>query len=330
MLVPHDRGSTCSLNLSAYQIWAVVFVLVGLSFCSAFMYGRHQAAVHEMARLRQVKQDLERQFAERTTVAQETSLTAQERIELESRIRAEYESSVAAITAELTELYEVEAQARSLAGFGPRQSKAKVPVTFAIDEGKGGGGSSTAYDPDAMGGAAVSPPAVIYGMAVPSADLIIQEINVRKESLKALVAELMLRQDQVLRMPSICPAGSRQWSISSTFGYRKDPFTLRVTHHNGLDIRARKGSPVLATAKGVVKFAGWESDYGNLVKISHGNGIETWYAHLQAFSVKVGEHVEREDVIGKVGSTGRSTGPHIHYEVRVNGKNVNPYKYIRD
>jgi len=284
-----------------------------------------------MARLLQVKQDLEKQSSERALPMADSSLTAQERIELENKIRAEYESSVAAITAELNELYEIEAQARTLTGVGPRQSKPKAPVTFATDDGKGGGGTPLGERISARRGrAAVSPPAVIYGMANPSADLLIQEINVRKESLRSLVAELMVRQEQVTRIPSICPAGSRMWAISSTFGYRKDPFTLRVTHHDGLDIRAKQGTPVMATAKGVVTFAGYESDYGNLVKISHGDGIETWYGHMQAFNVRAGEKVERQDVIGKVGSTGRSTGPHIHYEVHVNGVKVNPYKYLRD
>ncbi len=125
--------------------------------------------------------------------------------------------------------------------------------------------------------------------------------------------------------PSIWPA---QGWITSTMGRRKDPFTGQSATHEGLDISADKGRSVYATAQGRVKTAAYQGDYGNLVVIDHGFGLETRYGHLSGFKVKVGQTVARGDLIGLVGSTGRSTGSHLHYEVRANGRLLNPLQLL--
>ena len=94
-----------------------------------------------------------------------------------------------------------------------------------------------------------------------------------------------------------------------------------------MDFSANIGTPIYATGDGVIKKAGWESGYGKLIIINHGFGYETWYAHLNDYDVRVGQKVKRGEVIGKVGNTGKSTGPHLHYEVQVKGKVVNPVNY---
>lgn len=116
--------------------------------------------------------------------------------------------------------------------------------------------------------------------------------------------------------------------ITSTFGYRNDPFTGERTFHKGLDIATSIGVPVVASADGTVVSTGFNSGMGNVVVIDHGLGIVTSYGHLNDIKVKPGDRVERGEIIGTVGNTGRSTGPHLHYEVIVNGINVNPMKYI--
>jgi len=118
-------------------------------------------------------------------------------------------------------------------------------------------------------------------------------------------------------------------SISSRFGRRKDPFTKRTAVHGGLDFRAATGTPVLATASGRVVKAGRNGGYGKMVEIDHGGGITTRYAHLSRIHVKKGEKIKRGKRIGKVGSTGRSTGPHLHYEVRRKGRVLDPIHYVR-
>lgn len=116
---------------------------------------------------------------------------------------------------------------------------------------------------------------------------------------------------------------------TSGFGFRRDPKTGGRRLHKGLDFAGRSGTPLYSTADGVVTHAGWQSGYGKLVKIQHEFGIETRYAHLSRTRVKVGQRVSRGDRIGDMGSTGRSTGVHLHYEVRVGGKAVNPMIYIK-
>ncbi len=125
--------------------------------------------------------------------------------------------------------------------------------------------------------------------------------------------------------PSLMPA--RGW-ISSGFKYRRDPFTQKRTWHNGVDISAHEGTPVYAPARGVVSYRGYQGGFGNLLVVNHGNGIETKYGHLSRFNVSKGQRVKRGDLIGYIGSTGRSTAPHLHYEIIKDEKAINPMKYI--
>jgi len=117
--------------------------------------------------------------------------------------------------------------------------------------------------------------------------------------------------------------------MSSPFGMRMDPFNGRPAIHTGIDLRGEVGEPVRATAAGRVSLAGREGGYGNIVEIDHGNGLATRYGHLSEIDVKVGQMVRIGETIGHIGSTGRSTGPHLHYETRVNGEAVDPQKFLR-
>jgi murein DD-endopeptidase MepM/ murein hydrolase activator NlpD len=117
--------------------------------------------------------------------------------------------------------------------------------------------------------------------------------------------------------------------LSSGFGVRSDPFLGRLAMHTGLDIRGSTGDPVHATANGTVENAGWSGGYGKMVEIDHGNGFSTRYGHLSEIEVKVGQQIKIGQVIGRVGTTGRSTGPHLHYETRIDGEAVDPQKFLR-
>jgi len=147
----------------------------------------------------------------------------------------------------------------------------------------------------------------------------------KQQDLETLLSGVEAQRNLLARTPTILPA--KGW-ISSRFGYRKSPFGGRREFHKGVDIAAKNGSPVVATADGVVTFSGAKAAYGKTVVIDHGHGIVTGYAHLSKTLVKAGRHVKRGDTVGLVGSTGRSTGPHLHYEVRLNGMPVNPQKYV--
>lgn len=116
--------------------------------------------------------------------------------------------------------------------------------------------------------------------------------------------------------------------IRSGFGYRRDPFKSRSAFHSGVDFEAKLGQPVYATADGIVEKAGWYHSYGNTVIIKHENGYQTLYGHLTRINVKEGQRVKSGDLVGKAGSTGRSTGTHLHYEIIKNGKKLNPSKFL--
>jgi murein DD-endopeptidase MepM/ murein hydrolase activator NlpD len=117
--------------------------------------------------------------------------------------------------------------------------------------------------------------------------------------------------------------------LVSGFGVRLDPFTNSPAMHTGLDLHGETGDPVRATADGTVTAAGWSGGYGRVIDITHGNGMLTRYGHLSSIDVRVGQSVRTGQIIGKVGSTGRSTGPHLHYETRVHGEAVDPHKFLR-
>jgi murein DD-endopeptidase MepM/ murein hydrolase activator NlpD len=127
-------------------------------------------------------------------------------------------------------------------------------------------------------------------------------------------------------IPRVIPAAGT--SISSGFGYRSDPFLGSPAFHAGLDFKGPIGAPIFAAARGQVAFVGQRPGYGNCVEIDHGNGLRTRYAHMSAFRARVGQSVMAGQVIGAVGSTGRSTGPHLHFEVRLNGQPVNPRPFL--
>ncbi|HQE76610.1 MAG TPA: M23 family metallopeptidase, partial [Candidatus Hydrogenedentes bacterium] len=164
----------------------------------------------------------------------------------------------------------------------------------------------------------------IYGLSQPSADLIIQEINLRVASLEELLTATAEKRERIACTPNILPTLDARRRISSRFGNRKDPFSKRLQFHAGLDISATPKSPVLATAKGTVVKSERDGDLGNVIEIDHGNGFRTLYAHLNKLLANVGDTVTRGDTIGLLGTTGRSTGYHVHYEVFKNGKNIDP------
>ena len=127
-------------------------------------------------------------------------------------------------------------------------------------------------------------------------------------------------------IPQVSPHGNP--SITSNFGYRRDPFNGRAARHPGIDFRGPLGTPIYAAAPGKVVYAGWRGGYGRLVEIRHDNGLVTRYAHLRRSDAKVGDSCDAGVTIGGLGSSGRSTGPHLHFEVRINGRAVNPRPFL--
>ncbi len=157
-------------------------------------------------------------------------------------------------------------------------------------------------------------------------------VGIVKQILRALEAQLETARPRFERRAALARATPAIWPalgpLTSPFGTRRDPFTAAASLHPGLDVDLEAGDPVHTTADGVVVEARYHPEYGNLVRVSHGFGIETRYAHLSAFTVRPGAAVTRGQVVGQAGSTGRSTGTHLHYEVWIDGRAVNPLQFL--
>lgn len=181
---------------------------------------------------------------------------------------------------------------------------------------------------EALGG--MSPEAARLAVQGPAATP--DPLGVLRQMLDSLQSRLDAARPRMERRAALARATPAIWpafgGLSSGYGLRRDPFTAQLSMHPGLDFGADFGDPVYATADGVVAEAHYHPEYGNLVTMAHGFGLETRYAHLSRFAVRPGRSLKRGDLIGYVGSTGRSTGAHLHYEVWIAGRPVNPLRYL--
>ncbi len=153
-----------------------------------------------------------------------------------------------------------------------------------------------------------------------------QQLHPTLERLNLALQRMDALERTLIAIPSGKPASSGM--ISSSYGYRRDPFTGAGAMHNGMDFKGPLGQPILAAAGGKVTHAGWKSGYGKTVEITHGNGLMTRYAHLSRIGVTTGQKIDQGLQLGAMGSTGRSTGTHLHFEVRLNGKAINPRPFL--
>ena len=159
-------------------------------------------------------------------------------------------------------------------------------------------------------------------------DMLDRQLYIQSQSFDEVVALCKEHDDMLKCIPAIQPGANKDLKkTASGYGLRIDPIYKTTKFHEGMDFSANIGTPIYATGNGTVTKAGWQSGYGKIVKINHGYGYETWYAHMNDIDVRVGQKVVRGEVIGKVGNTGKSTGPHLHYEVHVKGRVVNPVNY---
>jgi len=230
-----------------------------------------------------------------------------------------YRAATGELTAQIQSLESVINDLGARASLDPAQARAmqKLP---AIMKTRAAGGTSVAANPAVaeIAAAALTTPEDTFGMLRD----VLQGLESR---LRYVRRDVERREALAAATPSIWPAHG--W-LTGTFGGRADPFTGEPGFHQGLDISLEKGQPVFATADGVIESASYTGDYGNLLVIKHGYGLATRYGHLSAFAVKPGRSVKRGDVIGYVGSTGRSTGAHLHYEILANGKLINPLQLL--
>jgi len=201
------------------------------------------------------------------------------------------------------------------AAVDPAASRAMARLPAVVKSRAMGGGTGSVAP---MLGSAIGSPDTAFG--------VLSDLLIGIEDRLALVRSgVERRRALALATPSIWPVTG--W-LSSAYGNRRDPFTGGSDFHPGLDISSPQGEPVLAPADGVVSSASFSGNYGNLIVLDHGFGIITRYGHLSRFAVMNGQQVRRGDVIGFVGTTGRSTSPHLHYEILMNGQQTNPLRLL--
>jgi murein DD-endopeptidase MepM/ murein hydrolase activator NlpD len=196
----------------------------------------------------------------------------------------------------------------------------RVPPSSEAHGGQGGGTPISEQGRE-------SATAIFFEKLDDKAIVLAEGAEIRADSLKVLLGQLDDKRERLVSMPSVWP--SKGW-LTSRFGARVSPFTGRRQMHNGIDIAAANGTPIYAPARGRVIFAGRKGPLGNALVLDHGFGVKTVYGHAKEILVATGDTVERGDEVASIGSSGRSTGPHLHYVVEVKGKPRNPLDYIFD
>lgn len=230
---------------------------------------------------------------------------------------ASYRATTGELTTQLTSLQGVMEELGSKSAVDPEVARAMQKLPTMIKARAMGGGS--AMPPPSLLASALASPEDTFGL--------LRNVLGRLESQLRLVrTDVERRQALAAATPSIWPTAG--W-LTAGYGERADPLTGDPGYHQGLDISTDRGKPVVATADGVVESAAYSGNYGNLMVIDHGFGIKTRYGHLSGFASTVGSSVRRGDVVGYVGSTGRTTGAHLHYEVITNGQAINPLPLLK-
>lgn len=303
IVVSHSRGKTWKLRLDAahFTFWLPMALLIvgalSLSFAGGY-YANHSSGLmpeHLMTRWNaEIKAQREELAVAKSAAEENTHALARRMAELN-------------------------AQMMRLDAAGERMVKVADldPKEFNFNR------------PPALGG----PETVEVALIEPTQDPLLQSIEKFQSKLSERERQMRVLEDLLMasRMQQdVVPSG---WPVvngfvSSLFGYRTDPFSGRGAFHEGMDFAGKEGSGVIAVGSGVVSFAGDRSGYGNLVEINHGNGYVTRYGHNAASLVKIGDPVRKGQRVALMGSSGRSTGPHVHFEVLLNGSPVNPAQYI--
>jgi murein DD-endopeptidase MepM/ murein hydrolase activator NlpD len=301
MIIPHGKEKVSKIQIPRWGIHlllcfagVIFFIAAILTFSYSQNFSRLSAEVQELERLRQV------------TLEQQNQI-----ISLEAKVE-DLNGEAMHMQSKLAEVKELEVVIREMVGLEQKKKTA--------DQIESAAPRAQAFTASRGGDHALNPEDEAYSWE--TIDMIIESTT---QDLNQLVSDVAERLEYMEAVPSRWPVKGR---VTSGFGFRRSPFGGGREFHNGVDIAASTGTPVKAAGKGKVIFAGSRSGYGRTVIINHGYGFKSLYAHNSSLLVKAGQWVEAEQVIARVGSTGRSTGPHLHFTIEVNGKAVNPYNYL--
>lgn len=334
LIVPDSGKSTVRLRIP--RLLPVFLLLVVLVMAASIVYLNE---IHQ--RNLEVLQSLEEKLSLKESELNETIIAKNAKIEKLQQDILSLSEQAAQVQMKIDELTELEQELRGLTG--ETASNKANPVTVASSASSSDAPSATSSDSSrtlnslSAGGAARDMGGEFLEVDDfdAFADFTLNRLIALDGQIDQLHDDLIEARDEVLEYmhqqritPSIWPLDKRR--ITSSFGYRKDPFTGRASFHSGIDLDGNTGDRVYATADGQVIHAQYDSGKGYNIIINHGGGIRTHYMHLSKMTVKKGDKVQKGDVIGHVGSTGRSTGSHLHYEVIKNGTPVDPRPYMKN
>lgn len=314
IILPHHGDGGRTAYLSSKVLNAGLIILAAAVLVSSFLIIRHYRYHFRLVNEYQPtfeenrKLNLERQSYGRVVDSLKTTIAG-----LEKQIRSErqtYASSMGGMAGQLEHLR-------------TQLNKVKIQAGFKgsniVDESEPAGGPS---DPSEYQGRFDLSRPIEPG---PIEARLRPQIKSQLDEIDRVDKFLATKKSLVADMPEMAPLFGK---MTSGFGHRRWRRSGHSENHQGVDIAAPRGTPVHAPAEGVVTHAGWKGDYGNMVELDHGTGYVTRFGHLSQMDVEVGDRVMKGQIIGEVGSTGRSTGPHLHYEVRYNGTPVDPINYL--
>ncbi|MUG72089.1 M23 family metallopeptidase [Paenibacillus validus] len=320
VIIPEANGSVVRLKLARGVVWSVaasVMITVG---AAAFLYLQH---AHTAASTFLKTSEL----SGRTAKLEQALTSKNRRIE-------ELQNDIYMLSKQAAEVHSQVAQMKKL----EEDLQKLAPVSAEKNAESGGlpaGEAATAGTEAASAALGMGGPAVPVtheeirrlAMATGVAYMALQnEMNKLETSLSDSRQQLQEKQERLRRTPTLWPTDSR--IVTSNYGYRQDPFTKKLSFHRGVDIAGKLDDPVYAAGGGVVHEVGYDKLHGHNVIVEHTSGLLTWYMHLNRATVRKGDLVDKGDPIGKLGTTGRSTGPHLHYEVLLGGKSTDPSGYL--
>lgn len=314
VIIPEANQSVRRIRLSGLILALVMAVIALLAVSAALFITLFGSSTAKLA-------NLEAQLDAAQSGHEQTLRDKNDRIAMLEADLTSLSAQAEQIATKMDEIAQLEQQLKEIAGIQTSESDIHMFSADSVPLGEGG-----------QGGEEFDLPAEVSQAALASRteqefDQLSSLMDELKPSLVATKAAVLKHQQMLDITPTIWPADN--WKITSTFGVRRDPFSGRRALHSGLDIGGNRGDPVYATADGVVTLSEQKYPHGNNIMIDHGRGIETRYLHLNERLVQVGDKVKKGQLIGKLGNTGRSTGPHLHYEVIVNGTHVDPMPYIQ-
>ncbi|MCT4621277.1 MAG: M23 family metallopeptidase [Marinisporobacter sp.] len=291
MIVPHSGNHVRQLKFK--RMFLHIFGMIIATICISLMFLIY-SNIHLTQQLNNQTDDLSQ--------LQEVNNTQALRIN-------ELENITSEVSQKLSTLDELEIQTRNLVGLKDKKSSSSQPV------------SRSSFRNTLTLPSITNPSAPMEE----TMKILATKMDQETENLNVLIGDVKKQLKFLDAKPNKMPTKGK---ITSKFGYRRSPFTGRRDFHTGIDIANKIGTPVRTAGTGIVTFAGWNSAYGKMIIISHGYGYRSLYAHNSSLLVKVGQKVQEGDTIAKMGNTGRSTGPHVHFEVHYNGQQIDPQRVL--